>query len=261
MKSQNFNKDLVKFLHVAGRAAFKEENEVEYLPGYEALRLQRDHFKTVSEALLRKVHRYRLVYNMLPFVEDVAICNSLAFGTADKDSDVDLFFILDKKRFYFARFCISVIFEIFGLRRKGKMIAGRFCLSFFVAEDKLDFSDILIENDVYFYYWFYYLTFLKGNLNVQTSLLNQNPWFKEGEFSFKNLTICKKGFVAWLIEIVFGLSIFDWLEKWLKKNQIDRIRKKNNELGNPFGVVVKEGFLKFHVKDVRREFRDRYLSL
>jgi len=124
----------------------------------------------------------------------------------------------------------------------------------------VDFKDVLIERDVYFYYWFYYLTFLKGNLAIQGRLIDDNPWFNEDDFEFENLNFISSGFFARMCEFIFGLILFDWLEILLKNWQLKRAKRKYESLGKPFGVVVKDGFLKFHVVDIRKKFKDEYFS-
>jgi predicted nucleotidyltransferase len=249
MEQQNFKKDELVFYHVAGRSFGGK-----CLPGSEALVIQEKYLAKTSDALMQKVLKKKWLFKLLPFVKEVAVCNTVAFGTADVDSDIDLFIIIDSKYFFTGRFLISFLVELFGLRRKGSKVKGRFCLSFFVAEDCLDFSEILIENDVYFYYWFKNLVFLKGDVDIQSRLIDANYFEVEG---FRNEMGYSKSVFAWLIELITP----NFIEVFLKNIQLKRANNKNEALGNPKGVVIKDGMLKFHVKDIRPEFRDAYLSL
>lgn len=249
MEQQNFKKDELVFYHIAGRSL-----DGKYLPGYDSLAIQERHLTNVSRLLMDKVLNKKWLFKMLPFVKEVAVCNTVAFGTADEDSDIDLFFILDSKRFFTGRLLVSALFELFGLRRKKSKIKGRFCLSFFVSEDNLDFSEILIEKDVYFYYWFKNLIFLKGDKDVQDKLISKNNFDVVG---FKNAMGYKKSIFA----VAFEKLIPNFVENFLRSFQLKRAEVKNQSLGNPAGVIIKDGMLKFHVHDIRPEFRDAYLSL
>ncbi len=270
-----------QFLHTAGRALRSSDLGGEELPCAERLcedgKLVRSHglyhlpdfdelvsvdysFRETQNALLRKVRSKLWVLRSLPFVQDVALCNTLSFGTADRDSDIDLFIILDSSRFYTARLITSLLFHISGSRRHGDKIASRFCLSFFVSDSTLELEDVLIEDDIYFYYWFYHLVFLKGNSGVQRDLLQSNSWFEEDSFSFKNMNTVTASWFARGLEVVLGSPLFDWFE-WLQQRvQMSRIKKKQLALSNPKGVVIEDKFFKFHVKDAREEFKARFYS-
>lgn len=215
-----------------------------------------------SKHLWKKVYAVRHLFNSLPFVKEVAICNSLSFDLVDENSDIDLFFILDSNRFFMARFFISVLFEFFGQRRKKNLIAERFCLSFYVDEKNMNFSKIAISNnDYYLQYWFKSLIFLRGNKFLQTQLISENRNFLSLS-CFKNETIIQKNWLAKLLESVFRLSVFDTLELLLKSVQIKRALSKNSSLNNPSGVIIRPGLLKFHVLDARKDFNKKvYFSL
>lgn len=214
-----------------------------------------------SKSLLGFVSNKRWILSCLPFVKEVAICNNLSFGLASKDSDIDLFFILDSRRFFTARLLISVAFHFAGLRRHGSKVSKRFCLSFFVDENNLDFTQIRSgDEDFYFYYWYNNLLFLKLNLNVQLTLLNYNKnWSNLTQFKSLSLVekenecelIVRENFIAKILEWILSLALFNCLETFLQKIQLRRARKKALELGSPFGVVIKKGMLKFHVEDAR----------
>jgi hypothetical protein len=223
-----------------------------------------------SKSLLGFVSRKRWILNCLPFVKDVAICNNLSFGLASKYSDIDLFFILDSRRFFTARFFISVAFHFTRLRRHGNNVSKRFCLSFFVDENNLDFTEIRTGiDDFYLYYWFKNLLFLKQNSDVQHIALNSNKnWieldsfksFELAEAEFGCALLVESNYIAKCIERILGLSIFNWIEHILAKFQLNRARQKAKDLGNPFGVVIKPGMLKFHVEDARHGINSAVLK-
>jgi hypothetical protein len=208
----------------------------------------------------KKVYSSKLLLNSLPFVKDVAICNSLSFGLVDQDSDIDLFFILDSRRFFTSRLIISMLFEVFGKRRKRNLIAERFCLSFYVDENNLNFLKIAVSNkDYYLMFWFKSLIFLRGNKFLQSQIILENKLFLDISH-FKNKQISSKNYFAKIVELIFGSVLFDWLELLLKNIQLKRALKKNINLNNPKGVIIKPGLLKFHVLDAREEFNSKVKS-
>jgi len=210
---------------------------------------------------MRKIGRDAWIFNSLPFVKEIAICNTVAFKTADLESDIDLLIILKKNRFFLGRLFLSLSLHILRLRRHGGNVKQRYCLSFFVDEDHLDFSGILIKNDVYFYYWFRNLKFLYGDVKLQNEILELNQsWFEESKWKFENLNLFKKNFLAVILEKIFDLKVFTLIEKNMGQYQLNRAIKKNKRLGEPFGVIIKAGLLKFHIEDVRKAFRDTYFS-
>jgi predicted nucleotidyltransferase len=48
----------------------------------------------------------------------IALCNSRAMGKADKNSDIDLFVITKKENLWTARFIVTAITAILGVRRR-----------------------------------------------------------------------------------------------------------------------------------------------
>jgi len=207
----------------------------------------------------RKIRRDAWIFSLMPFVLEVAVCNSVAFGTASEDSDIDLLFVLKDERFFMARAILSLLLKISGKKRGGDCISRRYCLSFLISDSKLAFDEILIENDVYFYYWFRELIFLKGNKSLQDKLLKENlSWFELKSYEFKQRFMVKTYAITRVLEFVLSWTLFDFLEDFLAKYQIKRARRKNLGEGSPFGVVIEPGFLKFHNKDMRKRIKKDY---
>lgn len=63
----------------------------------------------------------------------------------------------EKNRMWFARFCITFIFWTEGVWRRGEDIAGNFCLSFWIEETAMNMSKIAIKDDIYLFFWMYYM--------------------------------------------------------------------------------------------------------
>lgn len=94
-----------------------------------------------SMALLRKARRWARGLAYVPYVEAAALSGSVAQINAGPESDIDLFIIVRPGRVFLARFLVSVYFQIFGGRRHGGEIAGKFCLNHYVAEGSVLIQD------------------------------------------------------------------------------------------------------------------------
>lgn len=87
----------------------------------------------------------------------IAICNSLSMYATHENSDIDLFIVTEPRMIWFVRFFVTLTLWMRGVWRHGEDIAGNFCLSFFITRDALDISLIAYADDIYLYYWLYYL--------------------------------------------------------------------------------------------------------
>jgi hypothetical protein len=79
--------------------------------------------------------------------------------SVDADSDIDLFVVTSPRRLWTVRILMTLVFQLLGVRRYGKKIAGRLCLSFFSTTDGLDMSEIALDGgDPYLATWVKYLS-------------------------------------------------------------------------------------------------------
>ena len=103
----------------------------------------------------------------------------MAFGNVKETSDIDLLIVTRHNRIWLGRFFATGLMQLFGMRRRGPLVAGRICLSFFVTEDALNFRNLSLEpEDIYLPYWISTLEPLVGD-NVYRNLMNQNRWIEE----------------------------------------------------------------------------------
>ena len=115
------------------------------------------HPNTNEILLYKRAEKYIRTILWIPGVEMIAVVNSLSMYATHEDSDIDLFVVTERRMIWFVRLCMTIQFFFQGVWRHGKDIRGNFCLSFFVTTEALDMHDIAIENDIYLYYWVYYL--------------------------------------------------------------------------------------------------------
>lgn len=214
-----------------------------------------------ARKLYKKAKKYVKYMQMLPFVRCVALCNSLAFYDADKDSDIDLFIITERNRLFIARAFVWIFTQLLGIRRHGKKIKGRFCLSFIISRDDLNLEKILIKNDIYLLFWIRLMRPLIGQ-EVYREFIKANSWI-HNYFNYEidqKLHLLKPNQLLQKFQKIleyptkgkFG-NIF---ENIMKKIQIKRCRNKITTLKDPKGTIVSDTMLKFHNVDMRQIYSD-----
>lgn len=209
----------------------------------------------------KKVRRYQWLFSLCPFVKLVAVCNSLTINDVRENSDIDLLVVTKKGKLFAARFFMTLLTGIFGIRRHGKKIKSRFCLSFYVSEEKTKISDLAIKPyDIYLAFWLKTLQPISGDYKVYEKIMEENREFLD--FYFKTEPIYKKRYfrnrnfiqekIKKILEKLFGTENF--IEKTRMK-QLDRINKKFNKLEDKSGTIISDDILKFHDRDARDQIR------
>lgn len=225
----------------------------------------------VIDDFIEIIAKYRNLLIYLPFVKEVAICNNLSFGIVTKNSDIDLFIVLKKNRFFIGQFFILLILHILDLRVYKSKLSKRFCLSFFVADDleSLKISKYAITNDIYLKHWFTSLIFLKNDFNFQNVFLDLNrDLLLFNNSGFRNFSLemtFKYSKIFKILEKILNYKLFDFLEFLLRKIQLIHYKMYYKNVikfsMDSSSIVIKNGTLKFHLNDIRKKFRDYYLSL
>lgn len=224
--------------------------------------VRREREKVAAE-FWAKVRRFLPYIQMVPFVKMAAVCNTLALNNPTRDSDIDLFIVCEKGRLFLARTITTILFALFGMRRHGKKIAGRFCLSFYVTEDALNLEQIKLgAEDIYLPFWLLTLKPLYGE-EVYERLLMENRWMQkffprpvEVEETWKANRFLR-GFGR-VQECIYRKNLGDRLEEWTMRKQLERYHRSLKNLGPESSVIVNEKMLKFHNIDRRREFAERF---
>lgn len=180
----------------------------------------------IEEKLWKKVERWKFLFKFVPFLRKIYVCNSLSFGLVDEKSDIDLFVVTKNGRLFTARAVLTLILQVFGLRRHGRLVAGRFCLSFFADESMADLKGLYIKDDVYGHFW-------KEKLKLVYERNGGGGGSGGGKFG-------------------------DFIEGKLRKWQMVRAEKKAALIKNGLNIVIGEHVLKFHNNDIREKVRDEY---
>lgn len=236
----------------------ESEDEFYFLKGRSGLVKLRVENEPFHRAQWKKVERWRWIFFLTPFLKEVYVCNTLAMTQARPGSDIDLFIVTRRNRLFLVRTWLLILTQLFGIRRHEDKVEGRFCLSFFVDEDHMDLSELLLRPyDIYFAYW---VLLLRPVDHFSSSVFGLNLWMKE---YFSDQILCKKNDILHSTsEKYFFISpFFNWVESLLSHWQLSRARAKFEILGGPQGVVLEKYCLKFHDQDMRKQYSDAWIRL
>ena len=230
--------------------------------------LHAEFFEKVQRArqLWKRVRRYQWLFSLCPFVELVCVCNSLPLYAVEENSDIDLLVVTKKNRMFLARTALTLLTSLLGIRRHGNKVAGRFCLSFYVSESRLNFKNLTLQPyDIYLAYWVKTLEPIAGNFETYENLLELNrSWLNE---YFKTIHAHRRFFrkrsksqstiKRWLEKILDR----DALETFTREKQLRRAKDKSYELKDRSGTLIRDDILKFHNDDRRAELREKWTNL
>lgn len=224
----------------------------------------------IAANYFKKLRRFLPFIRLIPFVKMVAVCNTLAIGCPTAKSDIDLFVVSKKNRIFLVRTLTTVLFHLLGVRRHDEKIAGRFCLSFFVSDEKLDLAHLLKDkSDVYFMYWFRTLQPLYGKETFQ-KFIRENDWASEyfsdsqGEAKssvklfWNNGGIYRLSGAFW--EFVLGGFIGDFFEGIFSRKHLKRHALNMKSFTGDSSVIVNKYMLKYHNVDRREEYRQKFFE-
>jgi hypothetical protein len=243
--------------------------------------------------LFDRAKKYIQKISNIPGIEMIAVVNSLSMYTTHKDSDIDLFIITQPNMIWFVRFFSTLILWKHRVWRKNEDIAGNFCLSFFIATEAMDLSSIALDNDIYLYYWIYYMKPIFQKNDTYSKFLEANNWVvvdngqrRENQKYILSPISWKKAVnsgglgrgtvwdwwknIVWRVKRTsfslpnafgtFGIKstekLYYILNNIFKYILLRRTLKSQIKLGKPEWIIISDTMLKFHDHDKRREIRD-----
>ncbi|MBI5152331.1 hypothetical protein HZA39_02260 [Candidatus Peregrinibacteria bacterium] len=220
---------------------------------------------SVVNNLWKRVYKFLGLFSAIPFIKMIAICNTLAYNNPTSESDIDLFVVTKKDRLFTARAILSILTHLLRIRRHGKKIAGRFCLSFFAAENVMNLEGLCLKPyDIYAAYWTMSLAPVYGS-ETYAKFVAENTWtrryFPDGivprtEFLMQQGMISR--LIKYLFEKILGGNFGDKIERFLGKHMIDRAERKAAKLPDRRGTIISKDMLKFHDHDIREIIREMW---
>lgn len=275
LKAEEVKKYLYKYnknVHIKEiKGLLNESEDLEKIGDYyvlknrlEIIRKRKENY-FISEKLWMKTRQYMSYISKVPFVKMIAICNNLAYNNANYKSDIDLFIIIKDKHIWLSRFLISIILQFFGVRRYANKISGRFCLSFFISDKRLNLEDLqIIDEDIYFAYWIKNMRPIYGFETYNKFIEKNQFWVYEKyklelkkknteDFYFKKESKSKIFF-----EFLFKRKCGKLLENFISKKFKKRTITKYKNIKDKSGTIISDDILKFHNKDKRKEYFEKW---
>lgn len=231
------------------------------------------HAKLGQRASLREDESLALIRTAMPWlrrlcywpgVQALYLCNSVAFMSANQQSDVDVFVVCRTGQVWSTRFILTALLALAGKRPKPGHEAGTICLSFFTDATELDLSKVALPEpkDVYLSYWLATLAPVFDPSDTEMKLLQQNRQLMPNERinTFRRIRDAKAA--GLLVDTMRALLLpAYWLaalfQPVLKRWQLRRFppailqAAKNKD----HSVVISDAVLKFHTNDRREAYR------
>lgn len=221
-----------------------------YKPSFDSLMWVKPEPNEHEKLLFARAEKYIQKISWIPWLRMIAVVNSLSMCATHEDSDIDLFVITAKDCIWFVRVFMTISFWLMGVWRKGEDIAGNFCLSFFIEEDAMDMSAIALEDDIYLYFWIYYMRPILVVGDTWDHFLASNTWvIREKTVSLISLPL---GVTVWDIFGIFFNGLIRPLWEW-------KAQRSYEKKWRPTGVIIRKNMLKFHDQDRREFIRDTIL--
>lgn len=224
-----------------------------------------NYFKIKKEAwkiennFYKKTQKYIKFIKWIPWLKMIWIWNSISMNCSTSESDIDLLIVTSNNSMWLNRILITLIFQIFWVRKTSKKHAWKFCLSFFTTIDWLNFSSWKLENDIYLYFWILYFKPILNYDNTYELFLKENSsWadYKDYEDIIKN----NKKYIkySWKSKY-YDNKILIFINSIFKNIFIKKTIKHFENIWKPYWVIINDNLLKFHNNDIREKIKSELL--
>ncbi len=268
------------------------KNGFYFLNGRDDLLEKRRKFFYLAERKFKIAQKAARILRFIPGVKLSAVCNNFYYHP---ESDIDFFIIIQKNRMWLARALATIVLHLFRLRRHGKKIADRICLSFYITDDNLNLENLTLKkfnnknnfgdsrvgadslptgqagsqarndkeiDDPYFCYWLAFLEPIYDAGGVYEKFWQANSWIKKiFPNIFPNITNQTKMVKDNFFSGIFKRINFWWFNSFiggLLEFLAKKIQLKKMSLRQSnFGVIISDKILKFHENDKREYFREQ----
>lgn len=121
--------------------------------------------------------KHKKIFQSLPWIKTIYLCNSITFNSLHPKSDIDLFIIAKKWCLWRARLLSAIIFFVLGLKRSKNKTDKKYCLSFYITEEAVNLYSISLANtDIYLAYWLAHLVPLYQETQEKQTIYTHNQW-------------------------------------------------------------------------------------
>ncbi len=200
-----------------------------------------------SMVKLRKIRPYLSYLARLPWIEGIALCNSIAWQFTRPESDTDLVLFVKPGHLYTARLFVVPPLMLLRLRPKRGRIHA-IDTNFFIASDALDLSALREGNDPYFTQW---MRALIPVFERKTGLFER--FFGVNSWSRAHSRAPSDTPVRYRIPGRFVLPFWfpERIARFIQERWFPQVIQETRNTGT--SVVTNESMLKFHKNDRRAE--------
>lgn len=119
-----------------------QENHYYFLKGRNFLVANRRAKIRINEEKLAQAQKVATILSIIPTIRFIGISGSVAMCNADKDDDIDLFFITSPRSVWISRLLVAWVLEVLGVRRRKDQqhVTNSICANMFIACNSLAFS-------------------------------------------------------------------------------------------------------------------------
>jgi hypothetical protein len=190
----------------------------------------------------------------VPFVRMVAVTGTLAMKNPERNSDIDFFVVLERRRIWTGRLWVTIVVHFLGIRRHKEKIKNRICLNYFITTGNLEIErqDLFAANEYAFIYPLFaypnryakrggrgFDTFQKF-CSANREWINrfkpnwEAPEIEPAKYFTEHSGISQ--FIQRTAETLINFLGGDIMEAWLKEKQIEKI--ETNPLTHREGAYV-----------------------
>lgn len=233
--------------------AIGERDGYYFLKGSEPSVALRHSRYRLAQKKMRRAKWFAWCAARLRSVRLVAVCNNLAFCNARKESDIDLFIIVEPGALWTARFCITSVLTLFRLRPTRQKSADQLCASFWITSAAMDVSSLALpDGDPYLLFWIATLRPLYDAGGYADAFFAANMWVK------KRLPFAW-GAQSSHIAVLSQAPFFSFIERILRRFQERLLPARVRLLANRDSRVrVSNDILKFHTNDRRQHYATQF---
>jgi len=212
------------------RAFVKSRRGFYFLKGREDLIRSRVRRDKISVSKIKRLRWLICFLRVTPFVRMILVTGRLALKNSQPKSDWDVLIVLEENKIWTGRTAVTVLAHLLGKRRHHRKIKNRLCLNYFITTASLE-----IRNKDFFSaseYFFAIPIFDVENYFKKFQL--KNAWIKNYKPNYyltemKHLKSVSDNIATKTIRsILENILKYDWLEKYLRKVELKKIRNNPN---------------------------------
>lgn len=203
----------------------------------------------IQQQKMNEFRKHQWVLEKIPWVKFAGLTGSVAGGSPQRDDDIDLFIITDRKRLWITRLCVVAILNLYRIRRKPhdnpSKVANKWCLNMWSTIDSLTES----KQDLYTAMEIAHIIPVINKQSTYEAYLNANKWLS---IHLPNVLIPKLQTHQYKsVKKTLANTSLDWLENMLEKLWKSRMIQTTHE-------TVTSTELKFHPKNYHQHILTTY---